>query len=361
MSHRNANLFSANEANFGAAGSSTLAGWELVSSATGHVIRLDDIFFYPKYTPENFADYTRGRTLGVISSGTNDITVKSPWVPVGSNERYMASILAFSGNNDFDVTLDVEFNTTNSGTGDTYATDNSLSQPVTVTLSTFGDASRMFRPFTSRATDQFARLVVKISGGSSGNLANRDVLYLYDPVMGEDSFDKIGPMSSSSYSTLPAFMRLDDEKINDIVSDAQSELPLRRFLESLLSFSDEIFNEAKAFEYTRPTEGTESKSKLTDPDTAKSEYLAWLAGVTATQLLVSGSGFTPWTALESYDGGDAGTTPGEWTDMETFADWLALQAHDPDFFDTVQSFQRSDQNWFYWYSWWTSRHNRSVC
>ena len=126
MSHRNANLFSANESNFGAAGSTTLAGWELVSSATGHVIRLDDIFFYPKYTPEHFSDYTRGRTLGVISSGTNDITVKSPWVPVDSSERYMASILAFSGNNDFDVTLDMEFNTTNSGTGDTYTTDSSL-------------------------------------------------------------------------------------------------------------------------------------------------------------------------------------------------------------------------------------------
>ena len=339
MSHRNANLFSANEANFGAAGSTTLAGWELVSSATGHVKRMDEIFVYPKYDPKSSDTSLQGRTLGVISSGTNDITVKSPWVAVGSNERYMASIFAFSGNYDFDVTLDMEFNTTNSGTGDTYATDNSLSQPVTATLSTYGDAVRLFRPFTSRSTDQFARLVVKISGGSSTSLADRDVLYLYDPVIGEDAFDKIGSMSLGSYNTLPSFMRLDDEKIDDIVADAQMQLPLRRFLESLLSFSDEIFEEAKAFEYVRATEGTESKSKLTDPDTAKAEYLAWLASVTATTLLVSGSGFTPWAALESYDGGDAGTTPGEWTDMETFADWLALQAHDPDFFDTVQSFR----------------------
>lgn len=339
MSHRNANLFSANEANFGAAGGTTLAGWELVSSATGHVKRMDEIYFYPKYNPESSDPALRGRTLGVVSSGTNDITVKSPWVAVNSSERYMASIFAFSGNHDFDVTLDMEFNTTNSGTGDTYATDTSLSQPVTVTLSTFGDGARLFRPFTSRPTDQFARLVVKISGGSSTNLANTDVVYLYDPIIGEDSFDKIGSMSLGSYNTLPSFMRLDDEKIDNIVADAQMQLPLRRFLESLLSFSDEIFEEAKAFEYVRATEGTESKSKLTDPDTAKSEYLAWLASVTATTLLVSGSGFTPWAALESYDGGDAGTTPGEWTDMETFADWLALQAHDPDFFDTVQSFR----------------------
>lgn len=339
MSHRKANLFSANESNFGAAGGTTLGGWELVSSATGHVKRIDEIFFYPKYDPKSSDTSLQGRTLGVVSSGTNDITVKSPWVAVGSNERYMASIFAFSGNYDFDVTLDMEFNTTNSGTGNTYATDNSLSQPVTATLSTYGDAVRLFRPFTSRSTDQFARLVVKISGGSSTSLANKDVLYLYDPVVGEDSFDKIGSMSLGSYNTLPSFMRLDDEKIDNIVADAQMQLPLRRFLESLLSFSDEIFEEAKAFEYTRPTEGTESKSKLTDPDTAKSEYLAWLASVTATHLLVSGSGFTPWAALESYDGGDAGTTPGEWTDMETFADWLALQAHNPDFFDTIQSFR----------------------
>ena len=339
MSHRNANLFSANEANFGAAGGTTLAGWELVSSATGHVKRMDEIYFYPKYNPESSDPALRGRTLGVVSSGTNDITVKSPWVAVNSSERYMASIFAFSGNHDFDVTLDMEFNTTNSGTGDTYATDSSLAAPVTVTLSTFGDASRLFHPFFSRSTDQFARLVIKISGGSSTNLADTDVLFLYDPLIGEDAFEKVGPMSLGSYNTLPSFMRLDDEKINDIVSDAQMQLPLRRFLESLLSFSDEIFNEAKAFEYVRATEGTESKSKLTDPDTAKAEYLAWLASVTATTLLVSGSGFTPWAALESYDGGDAGTTPGEWTDMETFADWLALQAHDPDFFDTVQSFR----------------------
>ena len=339
MSHRKANLFSANESNFGAAGGTTLDGWELVSSATGHVKRMDEIYFYPKYRPNSDDTSLKGRTLGVVSSGTNDITIKSPWVAVNTSERYMGSIFVYSGNHDFDVTLDMEFNTTNSGTGDTYATDNTLSQPVTTTISTFGDSSKMFRPFTSRSTDQFARLVVKISGGSSSSLADRDVLYLFDPVIGEDSFLKIGPMSLGAYNTLPSFMRLDDEKIDNIVAEPQMQLPLRRFLESLLSFSDEIFNESKAFEYTRPTEGTESKSKLTDPDTAKSEYFAWLASVTATHLLVSGSGFTPWAALESYDGGDAGTTPGEWTDMETFADWLALQAHNPDFFDTIQSFR----------------------
>lgn len=336
---RNVNLLSATEADFGAGGTLGTGEWALYSSPTAFLRRIEEVFFYPKYNPTTSRSDFIGKSLGVISDGTNSITVKSGWVPVSSSTPYIGSIFVFSGNNDFDVTLDMEFSTNNSGTGDTYSSDNTLSQPVTITLSTFGDQTRLFNQFTSRSTDNFARMCLTITGGSGSNLAVKDGLYFYDPVIGEDSLSRYGRTSNAAYNSLPAFMRLDDENINNLTSEPQMNLPLRRFLESLVSYADDIAEEAKAFEYVRPTEGTESKSKLTDPDTAKAEYLAWLASVTATTLLVSGAGFTPWSALEAYDGGDAGTTPGEWTDIETFADWLALQAHNPDFFDNIQSFR----------------------
>ena len=75
-------------------------------------------------------------------------------------------------------------------------------------------------------------------------------------------------------------------------------------------YLDRIADTAVSFQYTRATEGTESKSKLTDPDTVDAAYLFWLASVTATTLLSSSSGFTPWAALEDYDG-DSGGDPGE--------------------------------------------------
>ena len=337
MSVRDVNLFSANQSNFGADGGTNLSGWELVSSPTGAIVRVDDTWFYNKYNP-NTNDFP-GRILAWISNGTNDITIKSDWIPIESSQRYMASLFYFQGKGDADVTLDMEFNNTNSGTGDTYATDSSLSAPVTITFATEQTVSRLFNDFTARASDKYVRMVFKISGGSGGNLASQDGGFLYDPVICEDSLNKIGRVSHRVYTGLPAFMRLDDEKITDIVGPDQLNVPLRRYLESLASYADKIADEAAQFDYTRPEEGTESKSKLTDPDTAADAYLGWLASVTATTLLVSSSGFTPWTAIESYDGGDAGSDPGEWTDIESFSDWLALQAADPDFFDTVQSFR----------------------
>ena len=335
MSVRDVNLFSANQSNFGVAGGTDNAGWE-VTSTYGRIVRLDDSYFYEKYNPNSTFP---GRTLAWVTNSTADITIKSDWIPIESSQRYMASVFYFQGKGDADVTLDMEFNNTNSGTGDTYATDSSLTAPTTITFSTLGDCSRLFHAFTARVSDKYARMVFKISGGSGGNLADTDGGYFYDPVICEDGFNKIGRVSYKTYQSLPAFMRLDDEKINDIVADAQMSVPLRRYLESLASYGDMIADEAAQFDYTRAEEGTESKSKLTDPDTAASAYLAWLASVTATTLLVSSSGFTPWSALESYDGGDAGSDPGEWTDIESFSDWLALQASDPDFFDTVQSFR----------------------
>ena len=337
MSVRDVNLFSANQANFGAEGGTNLSGWELVSSPTGAIVRVDDTWFYNKYNP-NTNDFP-GRIMAWISNGTNDITIKSDWIPIESSQRYMASLFYFQGKGDADVTLDMEFNSTNSGTGDTYATDSSLSAPTTITFATETTVSRLFKDFTARASDKYVRMVFKISGGSGGNLASEDGGFFYDPVICEDSLNKIGRISHRAYTGLPAFMRLDDEKIHNILGQDQLNLPLRRYLESLASYADKIADEAAQFDYTRPEEGTEIKSKLTDPDTAAASYLAWLASVTATTLLVSSSGFTPWSAIESYDGGDAGSDPGEWTDIESFSDWLALQAADPDFFDTVQSFR----------------------
>lgn len=116
----------------------------------------------------------------------------------------------------------------------------------------------------------------------------------------------------------------------------QLPLPLLNFLSSLLYPIEVVYNSYKDFRYTHATEGTLSRSTLTDPRTAPASYLPWIASVTGSTLLSSASGFTPWSALEDYDG-DSGGDPGEWEDFEVLSNWNALQDVNPDFFDELQS------------------------
>ena len=116
----------------------------------------------------------------------------------------------------------------------------------------------------------------------------------------------------------------------------QMDLPLRNYIAALTYPLDVIFNSTKDFYYTHATEGTLSRSTLTDPRTAPASYLPWIASITGSTLLSSASGFTPWTALEAYDG-DSGGDPGEWEDFEVLSNWNALQDLNPDFFDELQS------------------------
>lgn len=119
-------------------------------------------------------------------------------------------------------------------------------------------------------------------------------------------------------------------------TDTQPDLPLKNFIDSLCRPIDVVYNSAKDFEYIHATEGTLSRSTLADPRTAPAAYLPWIAAVTGSTLLSSASGFTPWTALEAYDG-DSGGDPGEWEDFEVLSNWNAVQDLDPDFFDELQS------------------------
>ena len=121
------------------------------------------------------------------------------------------------------------------------------------------------------------------------------------------------------------------------VDDQASQLPqpLLNFLAALVYPIDIVNNSVTDFDYVHATEGTLSRSTLTDPRTAPSTYIPWIASITGSTLLSSASGFTPWSALEAYDGDSGGD--GEWEDFEVLSNWNALQDVNPDFFDELQS------------------------
>ena len=128
---------------------------------------------------------------------------------------------------------------------------------------------------------------------------------------------------------------------NGLINGTNSEsdqlpLPLLNFVSSLVYPIDVMYNSSQDFKYTHATEGTLSRSTLTDPRTSPASYLPWISTVTGSTLLSSASGFTPWTALEEYDG-DSGGDPGEWEDFEVLSNWNALEDVNPDFFDELQS------------------------
>ena len=337
MTHRNLNLFDTNQSNFTNRDRSTLGGWAVSSSATT-ATRLDRRGFYATYNPNAPATYLKN-SVGVYTTGTaSSMEFHSPWMDVEAETLYMFSLMVFAQFGGFNIVLEAEGN---SAAIDAGATVINTRDAVTLSENTGGKlAVYVSNGAGSGDTSyQFIKLIVKATNSAGGTLPASRFIWLYDPVFGEYGLNKSGTITRLVYDDFPAFMKLDDTNINDLVANAQPHLPLFRFTESLCYVLDHIDDEAADYVYVRATEGTESKSKLVDPATAPVSALPWLAAVTGTTLLTASSGFTPWLGLEAYDGGDAGTTPGQWDDWDDLADWFALQTLDPNFFDSVQGYR----------------------
>lgn len=325
------NALSSYQSNFGSSTSSDIGGWELTAGSSGSGIIYYDAAAYNTYIPgAAYAERFKKASLLAISGGTDTLVIKSPHFDVSSGSTYMASVATVPFGFDAEYVLNVEFYTSVGGSLVPHST-------TTFTVS-LGDQEliRLMNYFIAPTTATHGRMTVTVSGD---DLAASDRLVLFDPFVSNWSQSSATGFSSTVYGDLPTFMILDDENIDDLVNGLQLPVPLRRFVQTLCAVADEINNEAKDFRYDRASDGLEHKSTLTDPDTAKAAYLFWLACVTGSSLLVSSSGFTPWVALEDYEGAPVSGDPGEWEDLESLSDWLSLQDVDPDFFDTVQSFR----------------------
>jgi hypothetical protein len=316
--------------------------WKILGGDRGTIVKVVDLPLYPTYIPTDASPYTLNTLLVRATSAStpsNDIVVVSPFVAVEAEKDFYAGIASVAVNADFDFTLDVEFTSNTSGSLEEVLTHTTT--PV-ATRVLEDKVIPLYRYFKSPVGTQFARLKITISGASS--LSSGDLFGLFDPFMTSIGAGDMEDFSYSFYNSLPSFMLLDDLNINDILSSSagnsvQGHQPLRRYVETLSTTVDEINKEVNEFRYDRAVDGTVHKSKLTDPDTAEAAYLFWLASVTGSSLLVNASGFSPWAALEEYEGAPISGDPGEWEDLETLDDWLTLQDVDPDFFDTTQSFR----------------------
>lgn len=337
MTHRNINLFSLNETKFTNADRSDLGGWTVTSSDTV-ARRVEERAFYATYNP-NYPRYKIKNTLALVSTGsTASMEIKSPWMTVNDNTLYMFSLMLYAQFGGFDVVVEGEGNSAPADSGATV-----IKSQTAVTLSQgFGSRFAVDLSNGARSGDAsygFIRAVVRVTNSAGGNIPTDRLLWLFDPVLAEYGSKSSGAVTNLVYNDLPAFMRLDDKNINDLTTTAQPQFPLFRFTETLCYVLDHVDEEATAFTYTRPTEGTERKSKLVDPATTAAAALPWLATVTGSTLLTSAGGFTPWIGFEQYDGPDAGTDPGQWDDLESVTDWTALQILNPDFFDSIQGYR----------------------
>jgi hypothetical protein len=335
MSHKNFNIFSNEQSLFGSG--NTYAGWE-VTSSNGQLFRINEKGFYPTYVPGDRPGYSFIKnTLLVYSAGTDDVVVKSPWISAKSAYSYMASMYVAVEDTSATVTLDLEVSTTSSGTGDTYSSNSSLRQPTTADLAD-GDSAMMFQSFNTLSNTSFVRMIITFAGQGSDPLTSQSGLFLYDPVISEDNITDSATFVNVMYNLLPSFMLLDDQSITDYSETHPGvlPLPLLRFVEVLTRPASEIADITIDFDYTRPTAGTESKSKLTDPDTAAAGSLLWLANVTGSTLLTAASGFTPWAAFDGYDWDDFDLIDGVDDDS---VEWIDLQDFSVDFFDTVQGYR----------------------
>jgi hypothetical protein len=332
MSHRIINGLSSTEANFGTRQSNDYGGWAL-NSGTAALKFIANRGYYNKYVPgDEYESTYMGNSLQIKSTTSQaSVVAESPFVDSVGSRIYLISV-AVASNISSEATLSVDYYMSAS---DSSPTASSESKTISIEADKY---ARLYLGFAADPDATLMKVKITFTGPSAGSLASDDIITLYDPVVCEDHYTGYGRISYLFYTDLPEFMRLDDENIASLVKSPQVPVPLKRFVESLAYSADNIADTAISFQYTRATEGTESKSKLTDPDTADAAYLFWLASITATTLLSSSSGFTPWTALEDYDG-DSDTNPGEWEDFETLADWIALQSLNPDFFDTVQGFR----------------------
>ena len=335
MSHKNFNIISNEQSLFGS--DDSLGGWQ-VTSSNGALLRINKKGFYPTYVPGDRPGYSFIKnTLLVYSAGTSDVVVKSPWIAAKSAHSYMTSVYMAVEDTSATVTLDLEVSPTSDGPGDSYSSNSSLRQPTTADFSD-GDSVMMFQSFDTLTDTAFVRMVITFAGQGSDPLASQSGLFLYDPVISEDSITDSATFSNVMYNLLPSFMLLDDQRVTDFSETHPGilPLPLLRFVEVLSRPASEIADLTTDFDYTRPTDGVESKSKLTDPDTTSAGSLLWLANVTGTSLLTAASGFTPWAAFDGYDWDDFDQIDGISDDS---IEWIDLQDFAVDFFDTVQGYR----------------------
>lgn len=343
VAHRVINAFSVDDRNFG--GKNKPLTWSIESGNGSDSIRLVGVSLYPTYIPNEPSIFQY--SLLTQSAGTSDIVISSPYIEVVSLNKYLSSLAVYSIYGDLEFALDMKFYS--SATSTTEIAHSTTVYPIDVVQS---KGNFLLNEFIAPAGANFAKLFVTISGANDTSLSEGDAFSLYDPVVCYTGIDAIADFSLSVYNSLPNFMLLDDENINDILSKSsgaserpvQLSQPLRRFVETLSTVVDHVYEEYLEFRYDRAADGVEHLSKLTDPVSADPRYLAWLASVTGTTLLVNVSGFSPWAAIEEYDSDDSYTPPeedlsGQWNDLESLDDWLSVQDVNPDFFDITQSFR----------------------
>lgn len=314
-------------------------GWNIYSGNISDIISVFGDSPYATYVPQSTD--LRQLSLIVKSGGTSDIVLQSPYVSVREGVNVGGSIAAIPINTGLDISIDLKFYAAPGGAPITNG-----SSPVSRTVNE--DVLRIMSQYVKVPSGaRFAQMELVVSGYDSTNLADGNIVSFYDPVIAEVSLGLIAEFSKSVYSILPEFMLLDDDNINDILgkssaeggSSRQNPRPLQRFVESLCASADQVTEVLRSFRYNRATSGSLFKSKLTDPATAEASYLRWLASVTGSDLIVGTSGVSPWAALEAFEGEPVLGDPGEWEDIESLDDWLALQNIDPDFFDVVESFR----------------------
>lgn len=336
---KSANQLSENQANFNDA--QGLAGW-YVSAGTGTLKRFDNVGPYPRYIPKG-TDYTAssvGNLLIGVSDSTNTLEISSGFIAVTSDVTYVSSVFCSvfnPSNTPRGASIRVDYYASESDIS-LINVDSEVNPTVTHDNQKTDEFFMLVHNSISPPSASYAKIKVILSGGSlSAALNAGDAVALYDPVMHD--FSTVPPFVENMYDTLPEFMRRDDENITQLTTGYQPLYPLLSFVSALTARASMIADKATDYQYIRATYGDYSESALTDPITTDAVNLPWLATITGTRLLSQASGFSPWAAIEAYDGSDADSIPGEWEDIEELADWLSLENTDPNFFDTVQSYR----------------------
>jgi len=346
MPLRNFNLLSATQRSFGTDAGSDLGGWALRSGAAT-VGRLLDAGAYNTYIPgDEFSDVYVNNLLFVRpTSASADVVIESPFLTVTPGNVYLVS-MAIGSLLPKTATIRMEFYGTASTPAASAVAGNAVASAAITTANTiilpfqriYNSNETLSGDVWSLSTESLAKVTITFESPA----ASGDFFTIFDPFVTEDDLALSGNLSGLAYSDMPNFMQVDDKNINDLLGARGAQalsFPLKRFTESLYRPVDLVAAEALEFEYVRPIAGTESKSKLTDPDTAASGYLPWLASVTGTTLLtISGGGISPWAALEQNDEDESGN-PGEWADIEAVGNWQALEQVGNEFFDNIKVFR----------------------
>lgn len=340
---KSANKLSENQANF--KDDTGIAGW-YISSGSGLLKRIEGSGPYARYVPEGL-DYLAsdvGNVLAGISNSTDPLQISSGFIPVDPENIYLTSVMScILAADTRSISIQVDYYRSESDSS--LLPNTEFNAPITLSDQSVNSFILQLNSGISPELAYYAKIKITLSGTTiSDPIEVGDSLLLYDPVMHD--FSNIPSFALDFYNTLPEFMRRDDENLPDIVSEYQPLLPLRSFVDTLSARASMIADKATDFDYVRETYGDYSESALTDPLTTDAINLIWLATITGTRLLSQASGFSPWAALETYDG-DGDGTPSEFgDDLGLLQDWLALETLDPDFFDTVQSYREQIRTGF---------------